>query len=52
MGEEDQQEAEVEVVVEVGGEGLELSQATQLEGSRQIMELLVDRQKTKEKTWT
>ena len=45
VGEEDQQEAEVEVVVvvEVGGEGVELSQATQLEGSRQIMELLVDR---------
>ena len=43
---EDQQGAEVEVVVEEGGEeGVELSQATQLEDSRQIMELLADKQK-------
>ena len=46
--EEDQQEAEGEVeVVEEGGEGVELSQATQLEEFRQVMELQADNQKAK-----
>ena len=44
---EDQQGAEVEVEVEVvvGGEEVELSQDTQLEEFRPIMELLADKQK-------